>query len=81
VPLPDGPRCHAVAACVGRAAGRLRAQVGDGLVPVDSALGRHDDPARQLRFEADRQVVFERMNHMALLARPEVTQALMRWLC
>ena len=81
VPLPDGPRCHAVAACVGRAAGRLRAHLGDGLVPVDSALGRHADPARQLRFEADRQVVFERMNHMALLARPEVTQALMRWLC
>jgi pimeloyl-ACP methyl ester carboxylesterase len=82
VPLPDRPRCHAVAACLGAGTGRLQRKVlGDGLVPVDSALGRHADPAQALHFEPGREHVFDGMNHMALLNRPEVTQALRRWLC
>lgn len=82
VPLPEPPRCHAVAGCIGIAPGRVKRQVlGDGLVPVDSALGRHADAARQLHFEPGRQVVLDDVNHMALLARPEVAQVLVRWLC
>lgn len=82
VPLPASPRCHAIAACLGSGTGRLKRKVlGDGLVPVDSALGHHADTARALHFEPGRQLVFDGMNHMALLNRPEVTQALLRWLC
>ncbi len=82
IPLPARPRCHAVAACLGAGTGRLKRKIlGDGLVPVDSALGRHADPARHLHFEPGLRLVFDGMNHMALLDRPEVTQALLRWLC
>ena len=54
--------------------------VGDGLVPVRSALGIHDDPARDLGFaDADRLVVHD-TNHMGLLSSAEVGRRLLRWL-
>lgn len=85
VPLPDGVRCHAVAACLGEPAAALkplRSRVlGDGLVPVDSALGRHADATRHLGFAPERQAVLHGMGHLALLSRPEVTRLLARWLC
>lgn len=82
VPLPARPRCHAVAACLGSETGRLKRKVlGDGLVPVDSALGRHADPARALHFEPGYALVVDGTNHMELLNRPEVTEVLRRWLC
>ena len=54
--------------------------VGDGLVPVDSALGRHRDPQRCLAFPADRQWVGHDINHMQLLSHPAVAAQLLRWL-
>jgi len=81
VPLPPQPRCHAVAASTGAQAGDLKHRwLGDGLVPVDSALGRHADAARQLDFAADSQLVLHGLNHMDLLSSPEVMVALRRWL-
>jgi len=81
VPLPTTIHCHAIAACLGTAAGRIKKQwLGDGLVPLDSALGRHADLRRDLGFAAERVAVFDDMNHMALLNREEVMQALLCWL-
>ena len=54
--------------------------VGDGLVPVDSALGRHREPQRCLAFPADRQWVGQDINHMQLLSHPAVAAQLLRWL-
>lgn len=49
VALPSGTRCFAIAANLGPAAGSLKADLlGDGLVPVASALGRHNNPALTL---------------------------------
>jgi hypothetical protein len=48
---------------------------------VDSALGRHADPARALHFEPGHALVVDGTNHMELLNRPEVTEVLRRWLC
>ena len=58
VPLPAGVACFAVAAT--RAARRrpLPDQlIGDGLVPVPSALGQHADPRRCLRFDDGSQLI------------------------
>ena len=80
-PLPAGVRSHAVAACLGEPGRGLHPRaLGDGLVPLDSALGRHADPARHLPFEPHRQAVFHGMGHLALLWRPEVRRALADWL-
>lgn len=76
--LPVGIRCYAVAAT--RSPPEAPKPAGDGLVPVASALGQHRDPARELGFPADRQLVIHRANHWDLLHRPEVAAALARWL-
>lgn len=76
--LPVGIACYAVAAT--KSPPEQPKPAGDGLVPVDSALGRHRDPARTLDFGADRQLLIHRANHWDLLARAEVAEALGRWL-
>ncbi len=81
LPLPDGVTCYVVAATTGDGRGGLRDQtVGDGLVPLDSALGRHPDPVRSLDVPRDRQWIARGMTHFDLLRRPEVTAQLIRWL-
>jgi len=54
--------------------------VGDGLVPLHSALGQHDDPRHILAFETTHQCVVPRCGHLQLLSHPQVLHALMRWL-
>lgn len=76
--LPVGVHCYAVAATKSPPEAAKRS--GDGLVPVASALGQHRDPARDLGFAADRQLLIHRANHWDLLCRPEVAEALGRWL-
>ena len=81
VPLPDGVRCYTVAATLAErrslVADRL---VGDGLVPLHSALGRHADPSRSLALPKQRQWIGYGMGHLELLSRPEVYAQLSRWL-
>jgi pimeloyl-ACP methyl ester carboxylesterase len=81
VPLPDGVRCYAVAATTGQQSGDLKDRLlGDGLVPLDSALGRHKSPARTLVFPEHRQWIGYGMNHLDLLSRPDVFAQLVQWL-
>lgn len=79
--LPAGVRCYTVAGSTGRRAGDLRDRLlGDGLVPLDTALGRHADPARSLVFPASHQWTGFGMHHLDLLSRPEVYAQLRHWL-
>lgn len=81
VPLPDAVRCYAPAASIGQRRGGLKDRLlGDGIVPVDSALGRHSDPARSLAFAEERQWIGYGMNHLDLLSHAEVYKQLRRWL-
>lgn len=83
VGLPTTARCFAVAGDLGPAArsGGLKARLlGDGLVTVDSALGRHDSADRRLDFPADQQAVVYGTGHLDLLSSAEVFGQLQRWL-
>jgi len=81
VPLPDGVTCYAIAATTAASPGGVRDRlVGDGLVPVASALGRHEDRARSLEFPAGRQWVAYETGHLDLLSRHDVYQQIARWL-
>ncbi|MEQ1806054.1 MAG: alpha/beta hydrolase [Burkholderiaceae bacterium] len=81
VPLPDTVRCFAAAACLGEQSDDLKGRfLGDGLVPLPSALGRHADPARSLAIPEHRQWVGYGMSHLDLLSRPEVFAQLEHWL-
>ena len=81
VTLPEGVECFAAAAMLGsEPASRTDRLVGDGLVPVDSALGRHSDPRRNLNLPQGHQWIGRNMGHLDLLSRPEVYAQLRRWL-
>jgi pimeloyl-ACP methyl ester carboxylesterase len=81
VPLPDDVECYALAATLGKRRDLLADRlVGDGLVPLDSALGRHADGARTLALPKTRQWIGYEMGHLELLGRPEVYSQLEKWL-
>jgi hypothetical protein len=81
VPLPEAVNCYAVAATTAARRSLLAERLlGDGLVPLHSALGQHDDPARTLAFARDAQCIVYRTGHMALLDSPAVTRQLVQWL-
>jgi hypothetical protein len=81
VPLPEGVRCFTVAATTAAKRSHLADRlVGDGLVPLHSALGQHDDAAHQLGFAPQYQRILYRTNHLQLLTKPEVLQQLLNWL-
>ncbi len=81
VPLPQGVSCYAVAGTLGRSdGGRLADGLGDGLVPLDSALGRHAHPQRRLRLPASNHWVARGTHHLDLLSSPAVYARLRRWL-
>lgn len=79
LPLPDGVACYAVAATTSKtASGSPACWVGDGLVPVASALGQHRSPARRLVF-ADT-AVFTGLGHLGLQTNAAVLAQLQAWL-
>ncbi|MEI7538987.1 MAG: alpha/beta hydrolase, partial [Comamonadaceae bacterium] len=81
VPLPEGVTCYVIAATLAAKRSLLADRLtGDGLVPLRSALGQHDDPARSLAFAENRQSILYRTNHMGLLSSPAVTRQLLQWL-
>lgn len=81
LPLPEGVACFAVAATLAAKRSHLTDRlVGDGLVPLHSALGEHDDPKRTLLFTDANRMIAYRTSHVALLASPDVTQQVVAWL-
>lgn len=81
VPLPGTVRCYAAAASLGERQGTLKERLlGDGIVPLDSALGRHASPARTLAFAEERQWIGYGMGHLDLLNHPGVYARLRQWL-
>ncbi len=88
LPLPRDLRCYAVAATTSRQARPADSQspagaayaLGDGLVPLRSALGLHKDPARCLHLPAERQWVAYGLGHMDLLGDAAVCERVLRWM-
>ncbi len=81
VPLPSGVKCYAAAAVRAAKRSALSARlIGDGLVTVDSALGRHRDKTRMLAIPRNRQWIGYGMGHRELLNRPEAYRQISSWL-
>jgi pimeloyl-ACP methyl ester carboxylesterase len=71
----------AIAATARTRAGRLLGgMLGDELVPVDSALGRHAEPEQSLAIPESNLVVVPGAGHVGLLSHPAVYRSLRRWL-
>jgi pimeloyl-ACP methyl ester carboxylesterase len=81
LPLPEGIACFTVAATLAVKRSLLADRlVGDGLVPLNSALGVHRDAKRCLAFAKPAQLIVYRTNHVALLGSAEVGEQLVAWL-
>lgn len=81
LPLPAGVACHAVAATISKAsAQRKRPLSGDGLIPVASALGDHQNPAMSLNIAEQDRFISYSCSHLELLHNAKVWQQLAVWL-
>ncbi len=81
VPLPEPVTCFTVAATLAAKRSLLAERsLGDGLVPLPSALGQHADARHRLAFAKASQCIAYRTSHMQLLSSPVVTQQLIDWL-
>lgn len=81
VPLPEGVQCFAIAATTGKQAGDLKDRlIGDGLVPLASALGCHAQHDRNLMFPPDRQWIACETGHLDLLGSLEAYARIREWL-
>jgi pimeloyl-ACP methyl ester carboxylesterase len=81
VHLPEDVACYAIAGTTAQEAGGLSDRlVGDGLVPVASALGQHPNAARALPIPEERQWIGRGMSHLDLLCRSDVYERIAGWL-
>ena len=81
VALPEKVKCYAAGVTIAKAADEAEESLlGDGLVPLRSALGQHKDAKRRLNFPASQRWVRYGMNHMDLLDSAEVCEQLRKWL-
>lgn len=79
--VDDGVETFVVAATTWRQPGPPpRRLPGDGLVPVRSALGQHDDPRLDLQLPPDRRALVAGHGHLDLLTSPEVLRLVRGWL-
>ncbi|MFW5815971.1 MAG: lipase family alpha/beta hydrolase [Wenzhouxiangella sp.] len=79
--LPVGLQLFTLGACLGESATEWRARVlGDGLVPVASALGRHPDPDHPLQLAPAAQQILQGVGHLDLPTRAEAAQIVLGWL-
>ncbi len=80
VPLPRGVQCYVLAAVLGKRRGPIGDRlVGDGLVPLDSALGRHARPEFALPVPTSHQLVCYGTGHLELLGSRGVYTRLSAW--
>jgi hypothetical protein len=81
VPLPVGVACFTVAAtAVAQRSALAERLIGDGLVPLRSALGQHADPAMTLAFSAGHTCTRYRTGHLQLLGDAAVARQISDWL-
>lgn len=81
LPLPNGVSCYTIAAATADRRGPLADRLtGDGLVPLNSALGEYTDPLQSLLFPPTAQWIAYNTGHIELLKSPAVTRKLVEWL-
>ncbi|MEO7391621.1 MAG: alpha/beta hydrolase [Ramlibacter sp.] len=79
LPLPQGVQCYAVAGTLGRDED-ANEWMGDGLVPLASALGRHARATRDLHIPPSHQWIARGVHHLDLLGSDAVYRRLRKWL-
>ena len=77
---PRRVQCYTIAAMIGETPSYRRDQlIGDGLVPVASALGEHRDSRRRLAFPRSHQWTARDTSHLGLLCSGQVYERIRGW--
>lgn len=78
--LPQGVACYAIASCLGQNLDdEKNLRLGDGLVPVASALGAAGDNHAALNYPSQHQWVAGGINHIDLLIHPHIANKVQQW--
>lgn len=81
VQLPADVQCYAIAGTLAKKRGPIHDRlIGDGLVPVDSALGQKTDPERSLSIPKEHQWLVFETGHLALLGSAGAFEKMQDWL-
>lgn len=81
LPLPNRVACHAVAGTLAKPGSVVSEKLlGDGLVPVESALGKHSLREHSLAFKAAHTYLAHNTGHMALLHSAQVREKVLTWM-
>ncbi len=86
VPLPQQVACYTIAATTTATRNPIKdylladLALGDGLVPLPSALGEHEESHRRLAPGRDGEVILFQTHHLALLHDPRVRRQIVAWL-
>ena len=81
VALPEKIKCYAIAATLAKTPSEFSDEViGDGLVPISSALGIHTDLARNLALPKSKTKIVRGVGHLELLHAPQVSAQIRKWL-
>jgi pimeloyl-ACP methyl ester carboxylesterase len=81
IPLPSLVACYAIAASIGKATASISGKIlGDTLVEVESALGKHKDPDKDLHFKEKNTWIAYKNSHLDLLNNPFVYEKIKEWL-
>jgi pimeloyl-ACP methyl ester carboxylesterase len=81
LPLPHSIAFHAIAAVTGDHSGDVKSRLlGDGLVPVASALGQHRLKKWSLDIPESQRWIAKGTNHMDLLGSAAVCEQISRWM-
>lgn len=79
--LPESVNCYTIATTASAVQNRLNEQViGDGLVSLNSALGKHQNKSFTLQFPTSHQWIGRDINHIQLLSSPDVYAVIKKWL-
>lgn len=81
LPLPKTVDCYALAASMSHKTTEYPAhQLGDGLVPIKSALGQHKEAAQGLKFKPSNIFIIYKTNHLELLDSLSVYQKIKEYI-
>lgn len=79
IPLPNSVKCYSIAGSL-KSSSKSSKWMGDGLVDLNSALGRHQNPEKDLHFKRVNKWTAENCGHSDLLSNSSVYNKLNEWL-
>ncbi|WP_034061542.1 PGAP1-like alpha/beta domain-containing protein [Lacinutrix jangbogonensis] len=81
IPLPEKIECYNIAGVIGKAIKSGSTQLlGDNMVGLKSALGKHKKTAKDLNFKKENTWIAYENNHVDLLSNPKVYSKIKTWM-